>query len=141
MPEENKRKFPLWIHPETLALVKEWYPKNNCQSQSEFIERAVRFYLGFLGAADSEDYLLRSLSSVISATVQSSEDRMARMYYKIAVELSKLSHAVAYSHSIDPRDLRRLQAECQNEVARINGAVRFEDAYRFQHDEGTGNEV
>ena len=61
---------------------------------------------------------------------------MARMYYKIAVELSKLSHAVAYSHSIDPKDLLRLQAECQNEVARINGAVSFEHAYRFQHDEG-----
>ena len=129
-------RIGIYIDKELLALCDKNLVRANARSRSELISSALHFYLGYLGAQDSQDYLLRSLSSVISATVQSSEDRMARMYYKIAVELSKLSHAVAYSHSIDPKDLRRLQAECQNEVARINGAVLFEDAYRFQHDEG-----
>ena len=47
MPEENKRKFALWIYPDTQERIKELYKKDNCKSQSEFIEKAVRFYCGY----------------------------------------------------------------------------------------------
>ena len=41
--KEPKRKFALWIKDSTLALTKEFYPKDNCSSQSEFIEKAILF--------------------------------------------------------------------------------------------------
>lgn len=63
-----------------------------------------------------------------------SENRMARAMYKLAVETSKLSHVIAYSHGVDEEALKKLQAKCTNEVKRINGAVTFEDAYRFQNE-------
>ena len=52
--------------------------------------------------------------------------------YKLAVETSKLSHVVAYSHGVDEEALKKLQVKCADEVKRINGAVRFEDAYEYQ---------
>lgn len=67
------------------------------------------------------------------STVKDSENRMARAMYKLAVEISKLSHVIAYSHGVDEEALGKLQAKCTDEVKRINGAVRFEDAYLYQN--------
>lgn len=36
---------------------------------------------------------------------------------------------------IEQEVLRKLQAKCADEVKRINGAVTFGDAYRFQNTE------
>ena len=45
-----------------------------------------------------------------------SENRMARAMYKLAVETSKLSHVIAYSHGVDEEALKKLQAKCTDEV-------------------------
>ena len=66
------------------------------------------------------------------STVKDSENRMARAMYKLAVETSKLSHVIAYSHGVDEEALRKLQAKCAEEVKRINGTVSFESAYEYQ---------
>ena len=39
----NTIKFALRIRPETQELVRAWYRKDNCKSQSEFIEKAIFF--------------------------------------------------------------------------------------------------
>jgi hypothetical protein len=59
MVEENeiKKKFPLWLYPETRKLVTDWYRKDNCQSQSEFIEKAIRFYCGYIAAENGVRFL------------------------------------------------------------------------------------
>ena len=75
-------------------------------SRTEMIEDALRFYLGFLSAEKSEDYLLQSLSSMLGGTVKDSENRLARMDFKMAVELAKLCHVIAYSHEVDEGDCR-----------------------------------
>ena len=98
------------------------------------IEDALRFYLGFLSAEKSEDYLLQSLSSMLGGTVKDSENRLARMDFKMAVELAKLCHVVAYSHEVDEGDLQKLHAKCVEEVSRINGTV-------IPVSEGTGIKV
>ena len=54
------------------------------------------------------------------------------MDFKIAVELSKLSQVIAYTHDVDEESLNRLHAKCVDEVRRINGTVKFEDAYHYQ---------
>lgn len=79
-------------------------------SRTEMIEDALRFYLGFLSAEKSEDYLLQSLSSMLGGTVKDSENRLARMDFKMAVELAKLCHVIAYSHEVDEGDLQKLHA-------------------------------
>lgn len=45
---QNKVKFPLWAYPETLKDVEVHYKNDNCKSQSEFIEKAIKFYIGYL---------------------------------------------------------------------------------------------
>ena len=128
----EKTKFSIRVDTDLVELADTYIRSSTVKNRTELIEDALRFYLGFLTAQKAEDYLLQSLSSVMTGTVQDSENRLARMDFKIAVELSKLSQVIAYSHDIDEDALKRLHLKCLEEVRRINGAIAFESAYKYQ---------
>ena len=128
----EKTKFSIRVDTDLVELADTYIRSSTVKNRTERIEDALRFYLGFLTAQKAEDYLLQSLSSVMTGTVQDSENRLARMDFKIAVELSKLSQVIAYSHDIDEDALKRLHLKCLEEVRRINGAIDFESAYKYQ---------
>ena len=62
----NKIKFPLWLTPECKQVVEDNYRPDQCQSRSEFIEKAIWFYAGFLHTLDAGAYLPRVLTSTIT---------------------------------------------------------------------------
>ena len=128
----EKTKFSIRVDTDLVELADTYIQSSAVKNRTELIENALRFYLGFLTAQKAEDYLLQSLSSVMTGTVQDSENRLARMDFKIAVELSKLSQVISYSHDIDEDALKRLHLKCMEEVRRINGAIDFESAYKYQ---------
>ena len=128
----EKTKFSIRVDTDLVELADTYIRSSTVKNRTELIENALRFYLGFLTAQKAEDYLLQSLSSVMTGTVQDSENRLARMDFKIAVELSKLSQVIAYSHDIDEDALKRLHLKCLEEVRRINGAIDFESAHKYQ---------
>lgn len=103
------------------------------KSRNEFLNQAMKFYIGYLTSEKIENYMLTTISSAMYSTVKDSENRMARAMYKLVVETSKLSHVIAYSHGVDEEVLWKLQGMCAEEVKRINGTICFEDAYGFQH--------
>lgn len=131
MGTEKIRKA-FYIEEELLGQVDALLPQADVRSRNEFVNQALRFYIGYLTSEKIENYMLTTISSVMHATVKDSENRMARAMYKLAVETSKLSHVIAYSHGVDEQALGKMQAKCAEEVKRINGAVRFEDAYQYQ---------
>ena len=128
----DKTKFSIRVDTQLLELADAYIRDSTVQNRTELIEDALRFYLGFLTSKKAEDYLLQSLSSVMTGTVQDSENRLARMDFKLAVELSKLSHVIAYTHEVDEGALHKLHLKCVEEVKRINGAIDFESAYKYQ---------
>lgn len=128
----EKTKFSIRVDTGLLELADAYIRDSAVQNRTGLIEDALRFYLGFLTTKRAEDYLLQSLSSVMTGTVQDSENRIARMDFKLAVELSKLAHVIAYTHDVDEETLRRLHLKCLEEVKRINGAIEFEGAYKYQ---------
>lgn len=128
----EKTKFSIRVDTKLVELADVYIRDSTVKNRTELIEDALRFYLGFLTTKKAEDYLLQSLSSVMTGTVQDTENRLARMDFKIAVELSKLCHVIAYTHEVDEDALYKLHIKCLDEVRRINGAVDFEDAYKYQ---------
>lgn len=104
----------------------------DARSRNEFINEALKFYCGYISSRQSEHYLVQTLSSVLTSTVQDTENRIARMDFKLAVEISKLAHVVAYTHEVDEEALQKLHGKCVDEVRHINGAVDFEEAYKYQ---------
>ncbi len=130
--DAEKVRTGFYIEKEVLERCDELLTVANVKSRNEFVTEALRFYCGYLTSQQSENYLLQSLSSVLISTIRDTENRLARMDFKIATELSKLSHVVAHTHSVDEHALQSLHLKCVDEVKLINGAVDFEDAYKYQ---------
>ena len=58
---------------------------------------------------------------------------MASLLFKMAVELCMTLHVTAATNQIDADTLSRLRGLCVEEVKRLHGAVRLEDAVKFQN--------
>ena len=134
--EENKkgdrRKFALWAKHSTLDRVKKIYKQDNCASQSEFIEKAILFYLGYLSAEDNRSYLPNIVTSTLKGIVSESDNKQNRMLFKLAVEMAMMMNVIASSQNIDKLSLERLRGECVKEVKRTNGTFSLEDAVDWQ---------
>lgn len=129
---ENKKKFALWMYPDTLEKIGEIYREDNCESKSEFIEKAVNFYIGYLTSGDKKSYLPSVVTSTLKSIVAESDNRQNRMLFKLAVEIAIMQNLVASSQDIDRLALERLRGECVKEVKRLNGNFSFEDAVYWQ---------
>lgn len=133
--EKGKVRKAFYIEEDLLEQVDGLLQEADVRSRNEFLNQALKFYIGYLTSEKIENYMLSTISSVMHATVKDSENRMARAMFKLAVETSKLSHVIAYSHGVDAETLRKLQAKCTEEVKKINGTVKFEEAYQYQREE------
>lgn len=103
---ENKKKFALWMYPDTLQKVGEIYRGDNCESKSEFIEKAVNFYIGYLTSEDNKSFLPSIVTSTLKSIVAESDNRTSRILFKIAVELAILQNIVAATKVMSPAVIR-----------------------------------
>ena len=130
--DENKKKFALWVHPSTIEKVERLYQLDNCRSRSEFIEKAILFYSGYVSAEDGRDYFPEVIVSTLQGSLDTFENRMASLMFKYAVELDMLMHVTAANFRVDEDTLSRLRGKCVNEVRSTNGHISFEDAVEYQ---------
>lgn len=129
---KGKKKFLLWIYPSTQELVKNNYRKDHCKSQSEFIERAIRYYVGHVNAEDDTSYLPNAFLSNMRAISAESDNRVSRMLFKLTVELAMVMNLIAANYDIDSETLERLRGSCVREVKRTNGSFTMDDAVDWQ---------
>ncbi len=129
---ENKRKFGLWVHPETLKKVDSTYKEDNCKSRSEFIENAINFYCGYIKSNQCLDYYPEVIVSSVKGVLDGFEDRMASLLFKNAVEQSMLMHIAAANFRIDENVLSRLRGKCVDDVKKLHGRISFEDVVKYQ---------
>ena len=130
--EENKKKFALWIYPSAMEKVERLYQLDNCRSRSEFIEKAINFYCGYLTAENYKEYFPEAIVSTVQGALDSFENRMASLMFKYAVELAMMMHVTAASFRVDDDTLSRLRGKCVNDVKRLNGRITFDDAVKYQ---------
>ncbi len=131
---EIKTRIPLWLYPSTLEAVDRAMARDNCKSRSEFIENAIRFYAGYLSGEDAVQFLPAALVSALRATVENSESRIARLLFKLTVELSMMMNVLAAGLEIDSSQLDALRWRCVQEVKKVNGTISFKDALTKNQD-------
>ena len=133
MPRE-KIKFALWMKPETQLLVRDVCPRDNCKSQSEFIEKAIRFYAGYVETKNSLEYLAPTLSSALTGITHDSENRIARLLFKLTVEISMMMRIIADGLEVNESRLHGLRAECVRDIRGTSGSISFDDmVHRYQN--------
>ena len=107
----------------------------NARSRNEFVNAAIRWYIGYLAAKDTVQILPVAITSSVSGAVQSSENRIARLLFKLAVEMSMMMNVVAAGADVDDIRLARLRGKCVDNVKRSIGAINFDEVLRFQRGE------
>ena len=131
MPEE-KIRFPLRLTPEAQRMMKEALPHDNSQSQNEFIEKAVRFYSGYVMAKDSSEYLTPTLVESLRGTLDGYGAHINRSLFRLCVEVAIMENILAAGLDMSDEELRKLRGRCIAEIKRTNGRLSFEDNLRFQ---------
>ena len=104
------------------------YRPDQCQSRSEFIEKAIWFYAGFLHTLDAGAYLPRALKQMLDGTLGVFAERIGRQLFKLAVEQNVNNHILASDTDIDARSYQKMRGLSMDEVKRTNGRIDFEDA-------------
>ena len=127
-----KEKMAVYFQPETIKKIEQEYREDNCASKTEFIEKAVKFYIGYLRQQEEVNYLSPMITETVKAQINGTEQRLARLIFKVAVELGKLSHMTAAMNDVDDETLKKLHAMCVTEVRKINGIIDYEDAVGYQ---------
>ena len=130
--QEVKRRFQLWVLPSTLELADQLYRSANCASKSEFIEKAIRFYAGYVSNQQNQDYLAQVIPATVKGIVDESSNRMGRLLFKMAVELAVIENILAAVCEVDRQELKRLRGQCVEEIKRTNGMISFEQALQWQ---------
>ena len=128
----NKEKQAVWLYPEVKELLTTHMAAANAKSQSDFIEKAIRFYAGYLdcNSENMTEYLGETVSAVIDGIVKGSEQRISRALFKLAVQSAIQSHILAAV-----TDVGKLYGMCTEDVRRTNGIIDFRNAYKYQKED------
>ena len=122
----------IYIDRDLHEIIQSYLRTADCRSRNEFINKAIRHYIAFLQKENDAEFLTPALESVLSGMLGGLENRMARIIFKLAVELSMTMHIVAAQGEVDEETLLRLRGYCVDEVKRLNGKISFDKAWEHQ---------
>ena len=77
LKKENK-KHSVWLSESAWTEVESRYQQDNCSTRNEFIEKAIRFYSGYLDAESADEYLPRVLADVLEGKLGALGKRIAK---------------------------------------------------------------
>ena len=128
----SKEQMTIRLYPETRRQMDSWLEESNSKNRNEFVEKALRFYMGYLGTENITEYLSDALVATLRGIIADSTNRTNGILFKCAVEQGIMAHTIAAHFRADPIPPRELRAYAVDEVKRTNGQVSFESAVRSQ---------
>ena len=128
----DKNRHTIWLTDEAWSAVNCHYREDNCSAHNEYIEKAIRFYSGYLDTQRADSYLPRVLSDVLEGKLGTLGSRIGRLLFKLAVELHVSSNFIASNADADLDTVEKIRGRCVKEVKQVNGEIKFEDALNYQ---------
>ena len=130
--KDEKDRHTVWMKPDSWDIVEHHYREDNCSTKNEYIEKAIRFYSGYLDAAGADEYLPRVLSDVLEGKLGALGSRIGRLLFKLAVEQDLVANILAAMGEYNLDVMEHTRGQCVQRVKRTNGVISFEDALRNQ---------
>ncbi len=127
-----KSRTAVWLYPETIKRMDDMLEKDNVKNRSEFIEKALQFYMSYLNSEDSTEYLSKVIVSAMQGLLRETESRHSGNLFRLSVEMSMMMNILAAGLEISDEDLRKLRGRCVNEVKKTKGKINMEEAVKFQ---------
>ncbi|MDE6751246.1 MAG: hypothetical protein K2J59_00545, partial [Eubacterium sp.] len=98
---ENMKKYSFWMHPEMIEEIEKTLHFSYDDSKSSFVRSAVNFYIGYLLHKQNVDYIAPLISNEIKNQVDSLQDCLSEMIFKLAVESAKQNCILSCAYKID----------------------------------------
>lgn len=127
-----KKRTAVWLYPETIEKMDSLLERDNCKSRSEFIDKALNFYMGYLVSEDTTGYLSKILISAMQGTLKETESRNSSNLFRLSVEMSMMMNILAAGLEINEEELHSLRGRCVQQVKKTRGKVSMEEAIKFQ---------
>ena len=130
--DENRHRHTVWMDDAVWDQVEAHYQADNCSTRNEFVEKAIRFYSGYLDTEHANEYLPRVLADVLEGKLGALGKRIGHLLFKLSVDQNLMGNVLAAGIDIDPDELRKARVRCVKEVKETNGEISFEDSVRYQ---------
>ena len=130
---EDKKRHTVWLTSDAWSQVETSYTKDNCSTKNEYIEKAIRFYTGYLNTQNAASYLPRVLADVLEGKLGALGTRIGKLLFKLVVEQDMIANITAAVNEVHLDDVERLRARCIREIRQTNGVINLGDAVRYQN--------
>ena len=93
--DENRHRHTVWMDDGVWDQVETHYQKDNCSTKNEYIEKAIRFYSGYLDTQNASEYLPRVLADVLEGKLGAFGTRIGRQLFKLTVDQCLMGQELA----------------------------------------------
>ena len=130
--EYKKQRYAVWLTKEAVDKSDSAVIIKKFANRSDFIEKAIHFYSGYIYQEQHSEILSDVIVESMEGIIKALENRFGRLLFKIAVEMAKLEQMLASINEMDDETIERLHKRCVDEVKKINGIIKMEDAVKYQ---------
>lgn len=123
---DEKKRVSLYIDADVLENIDNCMKKTKSRSRNEFLLEAAQFYMGYLNRENDARYMVSCIDQSISNSVTKMEDRMAKVTFKLAVEMSMMMNLLAVNLEIKDDTMSALRRKCIDELKKSSGSLSFE---------------
>ena len=120
------KRVSLYIDTDILEKIDSSMKKSKSRSRNEFLIEAAQFYMGYLNKDNDARFLTESVDLSISNSVTKMEDRIAKVLFKLAVEMSMMMNLLAANLEIKDDTMSALRRKCIDELKKSSGSLSFE---------------
>ena len=121
----KEEKYAFGLTPEAKKMIEINAPLANCGSQSEFVEKAVRFYDGYLKVQNAGAFLPHAVADVLKGTLGVFANRMAKLLFNLTVEHNITNHLLAADVDMTREEYNKLRGGSVREVTSTRGMPRI----------------
>ncbi len=134
MTKDKKEKVAIWMRPDMIKQVDAAYSLHEIPSRSEFVCKAVEFYLGYLQTENSTEYIHKTTLAFIENQLVRLEARVCRQLFRMCVEQSMIANVSASQiKGMTDELMQKLRKKCIGDVKHTIGNIRYDRIYAFQN--------
>ncbi len=132
---ETKRRTVVYLQPSTFELMDSILKVEDVKSRSELIERAIKFYIGYLSTNKAMEYLPEVLVDGLKNLLHDNDVRVGNNLFRLTTEISMMANILAVGLDVDDDELVQLRKKCVADVKKNRGRNIVDQAVAFQRDE------
>lgn len=121
--QENLKSNSIRLAPSVWEDCERRAEKIGLKSKNEFIRDAITFYAEWLDSPATQKFMTPALESVIGAKIRDSEERIAKLLFKLAVDQCLLAHLVGGTYEYDMENLEKCRLYALRKVKETNGTL------------------